>query len=307
MASGAEPRVAVRIHRPCEALIGYITFFYFVDIGGPLTDFLYPEWGNVRFSIAGQWDVLMDGFESPPPRTAALFGPTDRPGRIVTTGGRCIGFGMTPIGWHRLIGGDASEMANRIAPLEHRLGFDGEALLDALVAEPDETASVATIERLLLARLATRPPVSPAVRAVDRALRMRPAEVVEFAELAELTERTLYRLCLKTFGFAPKRLMRLQRFLDTLGQVRSAIGGQVRGSIDSYFDQAHFYRDFRDFMGMTPRAYFGAPRRLMAAAAMEQMRAGVSLSFRLPPQPGDDEPERRAEPPPAPLRLAAAR
>lgn len=129
--------------------------------------------------------------------------------------------------------------------------------------------------------------MSERVRAVDRALRMRPVEVCAFAELAELTERTLSRLCLQTFGFAPKRLLRLQRFLDTLGLIRSAVGEPVAHAIHGYFDQAHFCRDFRDFMGMTPRGYQRAPRRLMAAAAEEQRRAGVSLSFRLPPQPGE--------------------
>ena len=267
--------VSVSIHQPCPQLRGYITFFYFVAVDGPLTDFLYPEWGNVRFATAGRWTVRMQGFESPTPATTSLFGPTDRPGRIETQGGRCIGFGMTPIGWHRLVGGDASAMANRIVPLDARLGFDSAELHGWLLDhEADEAACVARLEQGL---------------AVDRALRMRSAEVATFAALAGLSERTLHRVCLRTFGFAPKRLMRLQRFLDTLGQVRSAIGGAVGDAIEGYFDQAHFYRDFRDFMGMGPRAYFGAPRRLMAAAAAEQRRAGVSLSFRLPPQPTDEE------------------
>lgn len=284
--AGGCPQVSVSIHRPVARLEGYVTFFYFVTVDGPLADFLYPEWGNVRFATAGRWDVRMQGFEMPTPATTSLFGPTDRPGRIDTPGGRCIGFGMTPIGWHRLIGGDASAMANRIAPLDDRLGCDGEALHAWLAAhEGDEAACVARLEQVIEERLATRPAVSEQVLAVDRALRMRPAEVPRFAALAGVSERTLHRVCLRTFGFAPKRLLRLQRFLDTLGHVRSAIGGAVGESIQGYFDQAHFYRDFREFMGMGPRAYFGAPRRLMAAAAAEQMRAGVSLSFRLPPQP----------------------
>lgn len=88
------------------------------------------------------------------------------------------------------------------------------------------------------------------------------------------------------FGFAPKRVLRLQRFLDTLGRVRIAVGGGVNSNLGgAYFDQAHFYRDFRDFMGMTPRAYFSAPRPIMMAAAQAQARAGVPLSFQLPPQP----------------------
>ena len=284
---GSESSVAVHIRRPSPALGGYVTFFYWVAVDGPLTDFLYPEWGNVRFALEGRWDVDMQGFDSSTPDDGALFGPTDRPGRIVTAGGKCVGFGMTPIGWHRLVGGDASAFANRIVPLGDRLGPDRPALHAALVADRDPAANQAVIERLLLDRLATRPPVEPAVFAVDRALRSRPPEVSDFAALAGLSERTLARLCLKTFGFAPKRLMRLQRFLDTLGHVRSAIREPVRESIKGYFDQAHFYRDFRDFMGMTPRAYFGAPRRLMGAAAIEQQRAGVSLSFRLPDPPAD--------------------
>lgn len=280
----AERAVAVHVVRPTPALQPYVTFFYFVDIAGPLTDFLYPEWGNVRFAIRGAWAVRMKGHEMPTPPGAILFGPTDRPGEIATGGGRCIGFGLTPIGWHRLIGGDASAFANRIAPLDGALGGDGAALHRALVGERDE-AVVALLEDAVAARLAARPPVAAPVLAVDRALRMRPASVERFAADAGLSERTLHRLCLKTFGFPPKRLMRLQRFLDTLGQVRSAMGGAVGQALAGYFDQAHFYRDFRDFMGMSPRRYFGAPRPLMAEAARAQQRAGVTLSFRLPPPP----------------------
>ena len=280
--------VAVRIFRPAPALQAYITFIYVVEIAGPLIDFLYPEWGNVRWRLTGEWVVEMQGHTPPPLGAARLFGPTDRPGRITTSGGRTIGFGMTPLGWHRLIGANAAAMVNRIVPLERQLGFDGEAMSDALIADTSDTASVALIEAALLARLATRPEVGAQILAADRALRMRPAEVGDFAAAAGMSERTLHRVCLNAFGFAPKRLMRLQRFLDTLGQVRSAIGTSVRDAIDdAYCDQSHFYRDFRDFMGMTPRAYFRSARALMGPAAQAQMAAGVTLSFRLPPQPDD--------------------
>ena len=284
------PAVSVRIYRPCDALQSYVTFFYFVEADGPLTDFLYPEWGNVRFAIAGEWKVQVPGFDASAPQTAALFGPTDRHGAITTTGGKTIGFGLTPIGWHRLIGGDAAELANQVVPLGDRLGIDDQALRNALTGDETDDASVARLEQLLLTLAASRPPVAARVLATDRALRTRPAEVAEFAAAAGLSERTLHRVCMRAFGFAPKRLMRLQRFLDTLGQVRTAVGNTVRESIDdAYYDQSHFYRDFRDFMAMTPRAYFRAPRKLMGVAAQAQVRAGVTLSFRLPPPPGDAE------------------
>ena len=259
-AAGAR-RVDVRIRRPSADLQPYVTFFYHVEADGPVTDFLYPEWGNVRFALTGRWAVRMTGIDDPTPQDGALFGPTDRPGLIETEGGTCAGFGMTPIGWHRLVGGDAAAMTNRIQPLGHRMGFDAAAMHRALQAAGDERAEVAIMEEQLRARLATRPPVSETVLRADRALRVRPAEVTDFARAALLSERSLHRLCLSTFGFAPKRLMRLQRFLDTLGQVRTAVGQRLGKALQGYFDQAHFYRDFRDFMGMTPRAYFSAPRR----------------------------------------------
>ncbi|CAM3305609.1 AraC family transcriptional regulator [Sphingomonas antarctica] len=283
--SSIDGGAAVRIYRPQPRLQSYITFFYVVEASAGLTDFLYPEWGNIRFAVAGEWHVDIPGFENSASQTAALFGPTDRHGKIVTSGGKTIGFGLTPLGWHRLISGNASQMANRVEPLGNRLGIEGETLRAQLMLDETDEVSLVRLEQVILHLLDRKPPISCTVLAADRALRMRPTEVGEFARAANVSARTLNRLCLNTFGFAPKRLMRLQRFLDTLGRVRTAVGEALGDAIDSaYYDQSHFYRDFRDFMAMTPRAYFRAPRQLMAAAADAQIRAGVTLSFRLPPQ-----------------------
>lgn len=278
-------RVAVRIFQPRAELRGYVTFFYCVDAARPLMDFLYPEWGNVRFAISGDWMVRMPKFQNEAPQTAVLFGPTDRHGSIQTSGGKTVGFGLTPIGWARLIGGNAAEIANRVEPVANRLGIDGEIVRAALTGL-DDAATVQFLELLLIDLAALRAPVDEIVLATDRALRNRPPTVGEFAAGVGCSTRTLHRICLRAFGFSPKRLMRLQRFLDTLGQVRTAVGSSVRSALDEdYCDQSHFYRDFKEFMAMTPRQYFSAPRQLMGAAAEAQTRAGVTLSFRLPPQP----------------------
>lgn len=279
--------VSVRIYEPCVALRGYVTFFYFVEAAAPLEDFLYPEWGNIRFATSGTWMVRMPGYSDESPQTAVLFGPTDRHGAIRTSGGSTVGFGLTPIGWDRLIGGSAAEMANRVRPLGTLLGVEGEAIRHSITGVRDDVA-VRYLEALLSEVLSNRPSVISVVLAADKALRTRPASLEVFADRTGVSTRTLHRICRRSFGFAPKRLMRLQRFLDTLGQVRTAMGSPVQSALDDeYFDQSHFYKDFRDFMAMTPRQYFGAPRPLMAAAAEAQARAGVTLSFRLPPQPSE--------------------
>ena len=276
--------VRVNVYRPSETLQSYVTFFYSVEADGPLVDFLYPEWGNVRFARSGSWSVAMPRFYPAGPQERHLFGPTDRPGKVETAGGRLFGFGLTPIGWHRLFGGHAGEMANRIVPLGNRLGVSDEELHKWVTEASDDLLLVHRFEELIATFISHRPPVERSVLAVDRAFRLRPPTVAEFARSAGLTDRTLQRVCLRSFGFAPKRLLRLQRFLDSLGHMRSAVGEPVNEALGlAYYDAAHFYHDFRAFMGMTPREYLSAPRPLMAAAADAQLAAGITLSFELPP------------------------
>lgn len=279
--------VRVNVYRPSETLQSYVTFFYSVEADAPLADFLYPEWGNVRFARSGTWSVAMPGFYPPGPQERHLFGPTDCTGEVVTAGGQLFGFGLTPLGWQRLFGGHADDMTNRVVPLGNLLGVPGEELQKWVLEAAGDLRLVRRFKELIESLIARGPPIERNVLAVDQAFRLRPPTVAEFARLAGLGDRTLHRVCLRVFGFAPKRLLRLQRFLDSLGHMRSAVGGSIdEGLGAAYYDAAHFYRDFRGFMGMTPRKYQSVPRPLMAAAAKAQMSAGITLSFELPPTIG---------------------
>jgi AraC-like DNA-binding protein len=278
----------VRVFLPAPELRAYVTFYYFVEASGPLTDFLYPEWGNVRLRVSGDWRVINDPRDTgDAPHERVLFGPTDRCGRIVTAGGKTVGFGLTPLGWSRLIGSDAGVMANRVREVDGELALDLAALQAAFRADDDDDAAgVARFDAALLSRLAETPRDHPLVLAADRVLRERPADVPRFCAAVGVAPRTLHRLCLRAFGFPPKRLLRRQRFLETLGVIRvtpDATFGALMG--EEYHDQSHFNRDFRDFMGMTARDYARTPRALMQAAAAAQVRMHIPLSFALPEPP----------------------
>ena len=239
--------------------------------------------GNVRFSLSGDWRLTMDGY-GPAPQINTLFGPTDRCARFAASSGRCVGFGLTPIGWHQVIGETADLMRNHMRPLQGELGLSASEIRAALIADRTNEAGVARFDKILTELILARIPAPTQILAIDHALRDRPISVVQFASAVNMSPRTLQRLCLKVYGFAPKRLLRRQRFMDTLGQIRTAVGAPLHEVLDvQYFDQAHFYRDFCTFMGMSPRAYFSASRTVMARAARAQEAAGVTLSFKLPP------------------------
>lgn len=263
----------VRFWLPGPDLRTEVTAFYAVDIAGPLHDHLHPEWGNIRFRLRGEWQMDHGGRMAATP-SATLFGPTDRTARFETEGGAMLGVGLTPIGWQRLIRSDARRLANSIVPLGDRIGMAGGALAAALVADVDGDARVARLTGALRERLADAPGPDAGIIAVQQALMDDGvSDVGDLAEWVDMTERTLQRLCLRSFGFGPKRLLRRQRFLRTLDKIRDRLNEPFADLVDgAYYDQAHFNRDFKAFMGMSPTAYYRSPREVMRRAADERTR-----------------------------------
>lgn len=271
----AQAAPQVRFHLPAPPLRPLVTSYYFVESSGPLEDYTHPEWGNIRFVLRGDarfGDAAGRGMESLPP--ASIFGSTDRTRRFDSGGGLTLGVGLTPIGWLNLIGRDASRYANRILPLDDALGVKGDMLAEQLAAAPDEAARVALIDWLLQSR------VRQGGAYHDAAIRVQAAlldggidKAAELAEAMAMEPRTLHRVCRQVFGFAPMRLIRRQRFLRTLVKVRDTLDRPLGQLIDQhYYDQAHFNRDFKAFMGMTPMAYFNGPREVLRRAAVERER-----------------------------------
>ena len=286
--TGTAPSASVRIYLPDERLRSFATFYYVVDCQGALEDFLYPEWGNIRFTTRGTWWV--EGLEARQamPQRGALFGPTDRAARVITRDGSTAGFGLTPLGWERFFAVPADALANRIVTLGDHLGTREAALHDAVMAAGSDADIVALFDQILLDRLAGTRPNSEVAIIVDTVLRDRPHSIDDFAAAASLSPRQLLRVCNRVFGFGPKRLLRRQRFLGTLGEIRITDAPRFTSLLDpEYFDQAHFYHEFKEFMGVSPKEYLSVPRPLMGQAALVQLQAGIPLSFKLPPPPED--------------------
>lgn len=266
---------SVRFHLPAEPLRDLVTSYYFFESADPVEDRFHPEWGNVRFLLRGGWDAEQFFTRPPPPpERAALFGPTDRSRWFRVDRGMTLGVGLTPIGWQVLIGTDASALANRLVDLGDRLGVPGDMLADALRELPDDAGRVALLDRTLATRAGRRGPPDALTLAVHRGLvEGGPRDVAGLCAALGCDARRLQRVCQRSFGFTPKRLIRRQRFLRTLAQVRDRLDRPLAEIVDpDYYDQAHFIHDFQSYMGMSPSAYFNSPREVMRRAAAERDR-----------------------------------
>lgn len=265
----------MRFHLPDPGLRECVSAYYSLEVGdAAIDDRLHPEWANIRFALRGDWTWSLAGALDPSP-PATLFGPTGRSARITGSPGALLfGIGLLPMGWARLVHVPADRFADRAVPLSELWGARADALQRSLAHDADDTKRVRRMDELLLGLLTAAPTAEPHLAAIHRVLVSGDfATVSAFAAEVGVTQRTLERLCPKLFGFAPKPLLRRQRFLRTLDRVVHNPGRTLTELLEeSYADQSHFVREFRAFMGLSPTAYFAEPRTMMRLAAAERER-----------------------------------
>lgn len=270
------PLVSLRFHLPSPELAPFVTTYYLmeVDAGAQayVEDWLHPEWANVRIATSGAV-AGAPGLEEPTPRPGLMgAGPTSIATRFRMQKARVWGIGMLPLGWLAFVDGPAGNFADQTVDLRADPAWHAFESVAAALAQPGLSVSeeIAAIEQQLRARSDRDIRDAKTVSAVHHALvEGEAASVTDLADASGLGPRTLERLSKRVFGFPPKLLLRRQRFLRSLAQFMLDPSLSWLDTMDSqYHDQAHFIRDFRRFMGMTPSEYGARPHPILFAAAI---------------------------------------
>lgn len=264
-------RVTAHFHPPPPLLAGCLTSIYRLDLevpdGGTVVDWLQPEWSNLRIFSGGLPRTQVgDGL----PLTEARFtvsGPSTRAARFELGTTRMWGVGLLPLGWARIVGRPAGRYANMIADAETHPDFVQFAPLGTVFGPgPDADGE---LDRIVAALVALARPVDDEERIVAVHTAMTEtgmATVADCAARAGVPVRTLERICFRYFGFPPKTLLRRQRFMRSLAAWMLGGMGKWTPAIDQlYTDQAHFNREFREFMGMNPTQYAALPHPILSA------------------------------------------
>lgn len=259
---------------PAHALRRYVSTYYFFDFKsdrGELEDLLHPEWASVHYTVSGSSRGSIVG--EPPLLTpdVNLTGPTGKAARIFFEELRLIGIGLLPLGWYRLVGCPAERWANKVGELETVPEFSlFQKIWTELKGLNDPQEIAALFDRMLSAQITIADPLEVEIENIHEALANPDiSSVADLANVAGIGQQRLERLSRRVFGFPPKRLLRRQRFLRTLGSVM--MDPELKWSAaldDQYFDQAHFNRDFQEFMGMSPGQYLAMPRPISIAATL---------------------------------------
>ena len=280
--------VIVRFYLPPEDLRRFLTTFYLTEIvvadGGVVTDALQPEWANLRFFSGNNPDCWIESGDHIQRASFVATGPSTRSTNFRLGASRLWGVGLLPLGWAQFIRVSAAKHANLIADGKQHPSFSGFVPLSETLfgAEADEAAELDRLIAFFRARLANLPADAKRIFAIHAALvDPQVATVAELVDRVGVGQRTIERICQRAFGFAPKLLLRRQRFMRSLSQFMLDPSLKWIGAIDShYHDQAQFVRDFHEFMGMTPRAYAALPHPVLEKFIHERARvAGAPVQI----------------------------
>ena len=266
----------VRYFAPSPLIRDYVSSYYWLESDEPLrVDRLRAELGQVRFVVAGSLRHIYDDGRTTECARALLTGPTAGP---VTTHARgpfrMFGAGLMPAGWSALIGIAADELADRAVDLGAVGGIHADAVGAALRNARDDAARIATVDRFFIAlQEHARPVPLWYTRLTDDWLtRTRNPQVDTLMHATGMSARQVERWSNKHYGAPPKVLARKYRALQAAMRLGT---GEARtwadAAADAFYDQSHFIREFKQFIGVTPAKFIAdAPigRAALARAAL---------------------------------------
>tara|TARA_R110000772_G_scaffold40132_18_gene94026 strand:+ start:5521 stop:6429 length:909 start_codon:yes stop_codon:yes gene_type:complete len=278
--SPLEPVSKTRFVLPPPPLQRYLTTYYFTDIDSPddseISDLMLPQWASIRFIYRGGVNMTIPSSKPQKSPLAVMAGPTSLASPISSKSAKIAAFGLLPLGWHKFVGQPASRWANKVVDVEAAHKFDLFSHIWRAIRDMEtEAEMVHAFNHMLLEAVEPRDAEDDRIEAAHLALTDPNIDsVAALCERLEMDTKQLSRFSNRVFGFLPKLLLRRQRFVRTLGQALMNPSQNWSECVDlNYYDQAHFNRDFKRFMGLTPRQYMAQPHPIFGIGAMERTKA----------------------------------
>lgn len=191
--------------------------------------------------------------------SSAVYGVmTGKFSRCLTGSGHAFGIKFRPGAFYGFYGASVSFLTNRKVSFDAIFGQSGAVLSRRLIRGGARENWISHIEKFLAARMPKKDIIVEEVRnLVEQIMEDRNITRVEqIAAMMGMNLRSLERLFAKYVGISPKwviqryRLQEAARLLAEGRETASALAADL-----GYFDQAHFIRDFKSVLGLTPAMY----------------------------------------------------
>lgn len=230
------------------------SLYIFTESADHYSDTTRADVPQLRFMLeGGGYYHFHDGRTSPTP-DICLLGPTLGATRFELDGpARVIGISLLPAGWIALHGGDASSLTDQVKDMGDAPGY--REMLEKLRGLDDAEAIAAQCWAFLTERLVSLPESTwRLLEMVDAWLMGEGSPRIEtLADVTGLSPRQLARLSNKYYGCPPKLLARKYRALRCSARIAlDQESWQELCEDGRFYDQSHFIREIKHFIGLTP-------------------------------------------------------
>jgi AraC-like DNA-binding protein len=249
-------QVALSYLAPPDDLAAFFGPLYiFIADKAEISDHTRADFAQIRFMKAGSGTYVFHDGRRVDPARACLLGPTSAATRFEVAGPmHVIGVSVLPLGWAALGAGDASVAADNAIDLATRFGVDWANICDHICQMDDAEAIAALLWPFL--RVRSREPGNANrafVSAVDAWLGSDLSPRVDrLQQTTGLSARQAARLCNRFYGCPPKYLARKYRALRCALKLARDNIEWAEMSDGAFYDQSHFIREFKHFIGLTP-------------------------------------------------------
>ncbi|GJL95527.1 MAG: hypothetical protein DHS20C05_19320 [Hyphococcus sp.] len=265
---------------PDQALSDYVRAYYYFATPTDAMQPICAELANIRIVLEGSGELIMPERAPTPITSAFLIGPTSGAYLMhAHAGTRVFGIGIRPRGWAHLFSINAFEAADKILDLtDVARKVAGVELAE--VTQADDLATMAKVcDRYFAALLERRTGrINPYPQAIETwLLNDDDLNIDHLMQTMSVSRRQMDRLAKKYFGASPKVLQRKYRALRAADRLREGIVHWRAAAGPSFYDQSHFIKEFKTFVGVTPAQYMDNQAALMRAVQAKRHLNHVDL------------------------------
>lgn len=206
-----------------------------------------------------RFQLIQDGQKETQSR-AFVFGQIERFIDMMPSGrSGMIGVRFQPFGLQAFLDIPILHLNGHAVDLVDLFGREGRDLENRVLGATSFEQRARCVEQFLLLKFSNHqadPLIAHTIRSMSRNHGLTSMEALAMEH--RLSVRTLERRFRQSAGLAPKTFARIFRFQNVfrLMETHPSIKLTQLALEAGYYDQAHFIREFREFAGMTPRAYF---------------------------------------------------
>jgi len=159
-----------------------------------------------------------------------------------------------------------NEMENRAVSLEELYGSDGVMLEKEILNANSIESRIEIIESFLMNKLTSPEYIDRVAKSsVELIMRLNgQLSVDELADDLQINRRSLERKFSNVIGLSPKQLSKIIRLQSTLKMLANKQYSSLTeiSYEGSYYDQAHFIKDFKEFTGLSPKKFYASNLQL---------------------------------------------